>query len=127
LGKAGHKVRAHAIGGPGRRVVSDDGDAPPVEARGGDGEWSIDEYVRLRGAHLVRLARLLARDRDLAKDLVQEVLGKAFTRWSRIVRGGDPDVFVRRMLVNANVSWWRRRSSSELVTGDLPAPVDDHR
>ena len=30
---------------------------------------------------LVRLARLLVRDRHLAEDLVREVLGKAFTRW----------------------------------------------
>jgi DNA-directed RNA polymerase specialized sigma24 family protein len=50
--------------------------------------------VRLKGERLVRLARLLVRDRHLAEDLVHEVLGKAFTRWGRIVAGGDPDLMV---------------------------------
>lgn len=80
---------------------------------------SFDDYVRLRGARLVQLARLLIRDRHLAEDLVQEVLGKAYVRWGRITKGGDPDVYVRRMLVNAHASWRRRRSNRELATGTV--------
>jgi RNA polymerase sigma-70 factor (sigma-E family) len=76
---------------------------------------TFDEYVRLRGARLVQLARLLVSDRHLAEDLVQEVLGRAFARWRKITNGGDPDVYVRRMLVNAHISWRRRKSSSELA------------
>ncbi|WP_329103027.1 SigE family RNA polymerase sigma factor [Micromonospora sp. NBC_01699] len=79
----------------------------------------FDDYVRLRGARLVQLARLLVSDRHLAEDLVQEVLGKAYVRWHRIAQHGDPDVYLRRMLVNANSSWWRRRSSGELATGTI--------
>lgn len=86
---------------------------------------SFDDYVRLRGEQLVRLARLLVRDRHLAEDLVQEVLGKAFPRWGRIVSGGDPEVYLRRMLINANNSWWRRRSASELATGEVEREVAD--
>jgi RNA polymerase sigma-70 factor (sigma-E family) len=86
---------------------------------------TFDDYVRLKGERLVRLARLLVRDRYLAEDLVQEVLGKAFARWGRIVAGGDPDVYLRRMLVNANNSWWRRRSASELATGEVEWEVAD--
>ena len=86
---------------------------------------TFDDYVRLKGERLVRLARLLVRDRHLAEDLVQEVLGKAFPRWGRIVAGGDPDVYLRRMLVNANNSWWRRRSASELATGEVACEVAD--
>lgn len=88
---------------------------------------TFDDYVRLRGARLVRLARLLIRDRYLAEDLVQEVLSKAFVRWDSIVQGGDPDLYLRRMLVNTNVTWWRRRSSAEIVTavvGDRPDAYD---
>ena len=80
---------------------------------------TFDDYVRLRGARLVQLARLLVRDRHLAEDLVQEVLGKAFVRWQKIVKDGDPDLYLRRMLINANASWWRRRSSGELATGRI--------
>jgi RNA polymerase sigma-70 factor (sigma-E family) len=86
---------------------------------------TFDDYVRQKGERLVRLARLLVRDRHLAEDLVQDVLGRAFTRWDRIVAGGDPDVYLRRMLVNANNSWWRRRSASELATGEVERDVAD--
>ena len=86
---------------------------------------TFDDYVRLRGARLVQLARLLIRDRHLAEDLVQEVLSKAFVRWKKISAGGDPDVYVRRMLINGNISWWRRRSSSEIVTGTIADRSDD--
>lgn len=85
---------------------------------------TFEEYVRLRGARLVGLARLLSYDRHLAEDLVQEVLGRAFVRWNRIVKGGDPDAYVRRMLVNANISRLRRRPSRELATGDVADRAD---
>ena len=78
---------------------------------------TFEDYVRLRGPALVRLARLVAGDRHLGEDLAQEVLIRAYPRWNRIVAGGRPDVYLRRMLVNAHVSWRRKRSSTEVVDG----------
>ena len=78
---------------------------------------TFDDFVRVRGPALVRLARLIAGDRHLGEDLVQEVLTKAYPRWNKIVAGGRPDVYLRRMLVNAHVSWRRKRSSGEVVDG----------
>jgi RNA polymerase sigma-70 factor (sigma-E family) len=78
---------------------------------------TFDDYVRARGPALVRLARLIAGDRHLGEDLVQEVLTKAYPRWNKIVSGGQPDVYLRRMLVNAHVSWRRKRSSTEVADG----------
>jgi RNA polymerase sigma-70 factor (sigma-E family) len=85
---------------------------------------TFEEYVQARGPALVRLARLLIRDPHLAEDLVQEVFGRAYLRWATILRTDDPDVYLRRMLVNANISRWRRRSSREAV-GAVPAEVPD--
>jgi RNA polymerase sigma-70 factor (sigma-E family) len=76
---------------------------------------TFEEYVRLRGPALVRLARLLTRDVQLAEDLVQDVLGRAYPRWDRILRADQPDLYLRRMLVNANTSRCRRRASHEVV------------
>lgn len=70
---------------------------------------TFDDYVVSRGQALLRLAWLLARDEHLAQDVVQEVLAKASTRWSRIERAGSPDAYVRRMVVNELLSWRRRR------------------
>jgi RNA polymerase sigma-70 factor (sigma-E family) len=86
---------------------------------------TFDEYVRQRGPALVRLARLLAGDRQLGEDLAQEVLARAYVRWDRILRTDRPDVYLRRMLVNAHISRWRRRSSREYVgvwAEDRPVP-----
>jgi RNA polymerase sigma-70 factor (sigma-E family) len=82
---------------------------------------TFEEYVTLRGPALVRFARLLARDGELGEDLAQEVLARAYVRWGSIGRLDQPDVYLRRMLVNARHSWWRRRSSHEVV--GLP-PID---
>ena len=78
---------------------------------------TFDDYVRVRGPALVRVARLIAGDRHLGEDLAQEVLTRAYPRWNKIVAGGRPDVYLRRMLVNAHVSWRRKRSSAEVVDG----------
>ncbi|MFI9640957.1 sigma factor [Micromonospora sp. NPDC051925] len=76
---------------------------------------TFEEYVSSRGPALVRLARLLTGDPHRAEDLTQDVLARAYVHWRRIARADRPDVYVRRMLVNANRSWWRRRSNRELV------------
>jgi RNA polymerase sigma-70 factor (sigma-E family) len=78
---------------------------------------TFDDYVRVRGPALVRLARLIACDRHLGEDLVQEVLTKAYPCWNKILSGGRPDVYLRQMLVNAHVSWRRKRSSGEVADG----------
>ncbi|MEU7946197.1 SigE family RNA polymerase sigma factor [Micromonospora taraxaci] len=75
---------------------------------------TFEEYAFARTSALVRLARLLTDDEYRAEDLVQEVLAKAYARWGRISRTDRPDAYVRRMLVNAHHSWWRRRSSREV-------------
>ena len=49
-------------------------------------------------------------DRELAEDLVQTALGKAYLAWRRV---DDPDAYVRRVLVTTYVTWWRRRWHGE--------------
>jgi RNA polymerase sigma-70 factor (sigma-E family) len=88
---------------------------------------TFEEYVASRGPALVRLARLLTADHHRAEDLAQDVLSRAYVHWRRIQRTDRPDVYVRRMLVNANVSWWRRRVNREVSVAsvaDRPALVD---
>ena len=89
---------------------------------------TFEEYAFARTQALMRLARLLCGDEHRAEDLVQEVLAKAYVRWGRISRMEQPDLYVRRMLVNANHSWWKRRSSRDIsvaAVADVPGIVDD--
>ncbi len=83
---------------------------------------TFEEFVHSRGAGLVRFARLLTGDDHLADDLVQDVLARAFVKWRRVSAADRPDLYVRRMLVNANASWWRRRASSEVSVAEPPDP-----
>jgi RNA polymerase sigma-70 factor (sigma-E family) len=87
---------------------------------------TFEEYVASRGPALVRLARLLSADHHRAEDLAQDVLARAYVHWRHIQRTQRPDVYVRRMLINANVSWWRRgrREVSVAWVDDRPSPVD---
>lgn len=64
------------------------------------------------------MAYLLSRDHALAEDLLQTALVRSWSAWRRI--DGDPEPYVRRVLVNAYNSWWRRRSSTELASESLP-------
>jgi len=69
---------------------------------------TFEEYVAARLAGLLRFAVVLTGDRDLAQDVVQEVLARAQARWRLIVRLDLPDRYVRRMIVNEFISWRRR-------------------
>ena len=82
------------------------------------GRTSFDDFARARGAHLVRVAYLLTRDRYHAEDLVQTALVRSWSAWRRI--DGDPEAYVRRVLVNTYASWRGRRWHGELPSDALP-------
>ena len=44
----------------------------------------------------------------LGEDLAQDVLARAMLSWRRISAGGNVEAYLRRSLVNARTSWWRR-------------------
>jgi RNA polymerase sigma-70 factor (sigma-E family) len=71
---------------------------------------SFEEFVDASSARLFTMALLLSgRQRADAEDLLQGVLERAYRHWRRICRKGDPEPYVRRMLVHASVDRWRQR------------------
>jgi RNA polymerase sigma-70 factor (sigma-E family) len=67
---------------------------------------TFDEFVRARLPHLLRFGRALTGDDHRGADLVQDALERALPRWSRI-ESDDPEGYVRRIMVNRNISTWR--------------------
>ena len=67
---------------------------------------------------LHRTAYQLTRDHALAEDLVQTALAKAWPAWRRIQ--GEPEAYVRRIMVNTYSSWWHRKWRGEQPTEHLP-------
>jgi RNA polymerase sigma-70 factor (sigma-E family) len=77
-------------------------------------------FVLHRSDSLLRTAYLLTHDRHLAEDLLQTALAKAWPRWSKI--DGNPEAYVRKIIVNTYATWWRRKWNGESPTEDLPEP-----
>lgn len=97
---------------------------------------SFEEYVAGVSGRLFTMALLLTgRHRAEAEDLLQDVLERAYRRWGRITRNGDPDPYVRKMMVNASADRWRRLryrreeplavGSSAVADGDQAGRVAD--
>jgi RNA polymerase sigma-70 factor (sigma-E family) len=78
-------------------------------------------YVVGRSAALLRTAYLLTGNRADAEDLLQTALAKTFLSWDRIRDHQALDGYVRRVMVNTQTSFWRRRRP-EITLDDLPDP-----
>ncbi|GGT69444.1 RNA polymerase sigma-70 factor (sigma-E family) [Actinomadura citrea] len=84
-------------------------------------------YVLERGPVLLRAATQLTSDRAEAEDLLQAALAKTYLAWDRIEDRSALDGYVRRAMVNTQISWWRRRKLDVYPTDQLPErPVEDH-
>ncbi|WP_344200049.1 SigE family RNA polymerase sigma factor [Kribbella karoonensis] len=82
----------------------------------------FDEWVTQRGTALLRFAYLVTRDHSRAEEAVQDALISAYSRWSRICRAQDPEAYVRRSIVNADISRWRRFFRRETPTENPGTP-----
>jgi RNA polymerase sigma-70 factor (sigma-E family) len=67
------------------------------------------EFIAACGSSLSRTAYLLTGDHYRAEELLQSALVRTAPHWHRVVRGGNPEGYVRRAMINEQVSWWRRR------------------
>jgi RNA polymerase sigma-70 factor (sigma-E family) len=89
---------------------------------------TFEQFAITRLPGLLRYAVVLTGDRDLAQDIVQEVLARAQVRWRRIGRSDSPDAYVRRMLVNEYLSWRRSWFSRNVhPAGEQLVDLDDAR
>jgi RNA polymerase sigma-70 factor (sigma-E family) len=84
----------------------------------GDTPEGFEEFVAVSSPRLLRTAFLLARDEGHAEDLLQTALARAWRAWSRV--SGDPEPYVRRIIVNTHATWWRRRWRGEEPTERPP-------
>lgn len=92
-----------------------------VEAEG------FAQFIEARERALQRTAWLLTNDWALAQDLVQTALARSWPHWGRIRRRDDPEIYVRRVMVNTWVTWRRRRWGAEQpyeIFKEQPAPGD---
>jgi RNA polymerase sigma-70 factor (sigma-E family) len=75
---------------------------------------TFEEFVGARGRSLLAFALMLCADQHRGEDLVQSVLAKIYPKWSRIAAMERPEAYLKTIMVNEQLRWWRRRSNSEL-------------
>ena len=92
---------------------------------------AIDTFERFYGNQygpMVGLAYQLTGRRDVAEDLVQDAMLRAYREWGRISSYERPDLWLRRAVINLTTSRWRRQRTaarSWITSGrptDVPGP-----
>jgi RNA polymerase sigma-70 factor (sigma-E family) len=98
----------------------------PHETPGSPEDGDFAAYATAAWPRLVRTAHMLTGDFHEAEDLVQTTLAKVYARWRRIPRD-EIDFYVRRSLVNNNISRVRKRRVAHLLTPFLPERVHERQ
>ena len=76
-----------------------------TEQSGRDAEFV--EFMAAAQPELLRMARFLTGSDDLARELTQDALVRAYAAWPRVRREGAT-AYTRRIMVNRRVNGWRR-------------------
>ena len=76
-------------------------------------------FMRGRWPAMVRLAYALSGDAGHAEDIAQAAFARAYAAWGRVSRAGDPDAYVRRIVINENRKRFRKHRVAEDLHGDL--------
>jgi len=92
----------------------------------GDDE-GFAEFVHGRQSSLLRTAWLLTGSTAQAEDLVQHALMKTLPRWAQLSRDGFPEAYVRRVMMNAFLTWRRRLASHERPRSDVGEMATEER
>ncbi|MBB5626876.1 SigE family RNA polymerase sigma factor [Sphaerisporangium krabiense] len=78
------------------------------------------DFVAARSTSLLRTAYLTCGSVQEAEDLLQTALERACLRWDRLCRGGDPEPYIRRIIVNLAISRWRRLAVMRFIPMHTP-------
>lgn len=83
-----------------------------------DAEFS--DFMAGRWTALVRLGYGLTGDLQHAEDLAQTGFARAYASWGRVRRADDPDAYLRRIVINANRTRFRKLRVPEVLTTTVP-------
>ncbi|SOE00506.1 SigE family RNA polymerase sigma factor [Blastococcus haudaquaticus] len=78
------------------------------------------DFVADHGGQLLRTACLVTGDAHLGEDLLQTALAKTYGSWAKVRQADHPVAYVRRLMINAHLSWVRRLTNTERVLETFP-------
>jgi RNA polymerase sigma-70 factor (sigma-E family) len=80
------------------------------------------EFMHGRWPAMVRLAYALTGDQGHAEDVAQAAFARAYASWPKVRRTGNPEAYVRRIVVNENRNRFRKQRVAERLTDTPPEP-----
>jgi len=80
---------------------------------------AYDAFFRREYPVMVSLAVALTNDRELARDIAQESMLRAYSHWTQIAELDRPGAWCRQVAINLVRDGWRRRRSEEAAMGRL--------
>jgi RNA polymerase sigma-70 factor (sigma-E family) len=81
------------------------------------------DFMHGRWPAMVRLAYALTGDQGHAEDVAQTAFARAYASWPKVRRTGNPEAYVRRIVINENLNRFRKHRVAERLTGTLPDSV----
>src|SRR5271170_383722 len=88
-----------------------------------DGEFR--EFMHARWPAMVRLAYTLTGDQGHAEDIAQAAFARAYASWGRVSQAGDPDAYVRTIVIRENSKRFRRQRVREELRAAVPERAAD--
>jgi RNA polymerase sigma-70 factor (sigma-E family) len=88
---------------------------------------SFDAFVRARLPNLLRFGHALTGSSEAAADLVQDALERTLIAWSRLESRDEPEGYVRRIMVNRNISIWRKLRREQVMADVHDRGFEDRR
>jgi RNA polymerase sigma-70 factor (sigma-E family) len=80
-------------------------------------------FARAQFPELMRLARLLTGNEQLAEDLAQTALTKAFVHWRSVRRADNPTAYLMKIVINC----WRSSRQWRLAQSEQPLDTGSDR
>jgi RNA polymerase sigma-70 factor (sigma-E family) len=90
---------------------------------GAESDEDFRDFMRGRWPAMVRLAYTLTGDQGHAEDIAQAAFAKAYASWGRVRKAGDPDAYVRAILIHENSNRFRKRRVREDLRAAVPEQV----
>jgi RNA polymerase sigma-70 factor (sigma-E family) len=85
-----------------------------------ESDEEFQAFMRGRWSAMVRLAYTLTGDQGHAEDIAQAAFARAYAAWGRVSRAGNPDAYVRTIVIRENSKRFRRARVPEDLRADVP-------
>ncbi len=95
---------------------------------GVESDEEFRDFMRGRWSAMVRLAYTLTGDQGHAEDITQAAFANAYASWGRVRQAGDPDAYVRAIVIHENSKRFRKQRVREDLRAAVPergADADD--